>query len=63
MAESDSRTLVSSAYTPECMMRRNRYMVDNAGTVLAVFNGSPGGTFNSLRYAVGLGRKIVEIEP
>ena len=63
LAECDSRTLVSRAYTPECMMRRNRYMVDNAGTVLAVFNGSPGGTFNTLRYAVGLGRKIVEIEP
>lgn len=63
LAQCDSRTLISRSYTPECMMRRNRYMVDNAGTVLAVFNGSPGGTFNTLRYAISLGRKIVEIDP
>ena len=53
----DYETLVQHQYDRWCMMRRNRYMVDNAGTVLAVFNGSPGGTFNTLRYAVGLGRK------
>lgn len=63
LAECDSRTLVSRAYTPECMMRRNRYMVDKAGTVLAVFNGSHGGTFSTLRYAISLGREIVEIDP
>ncbi len=63
LAECDKRTLVSRHYTPDCMMRRNRYMVDRSCVVIAVFNGSAGGTFNTLRYAIASGLKIIEIDP
>lgn len=49
----DWETLVQQEYDPGCMMRRNRYMVDHASLVLAVFDGSPGGTMRTLAYAMG----------
>ena len=44
------------------MMRRNRYMVDNAAVLIAVYNGSPGGTRNTMLYAMRQGLEIIEIE-
>ncbi len=48
----DWETLVQHAYAPGCMMRRNRYMVDHASLVIAVFDGTPGGTQATLAYAM-----------
>ena len=60
LAACDKRTLVSPAYTPACMQKRNRYMVDRADIVLAVYNGATsGGTYNTLRYAGNLGKPVV----
>ena len=44
-------TVVQRNYDPGCMMRRNRYMVDHSSLVIAVFDGNPGGTMNTLAYA------------
>ena len=63
LSRCDRHTLLQKEHTPECMMRRNRYMVDRSGVVIAVFNGSRGGTFNTLRYAVRCGLEIIEIDP
>lgn len=38
-------------YTPGCMQKRNRYLVDNASTVLALYNGTPGGTQDCVELA------------
>lgn len=46
-------TLVQSDYDPGCMMRRNRYMVDNSSLVLSIFDGTSGGTMKTLAYAMG----------
>jgi len=35
----------------ECMMERNRYMINNSSLVIALFNGSKGGTKRTLEYA------------
>lgn len=51
LAESDSVTFVQHQYSPGCMMRRNRYMVDKSSLLLACFNGQPGGTMNTIVYA------------
>ena len=59
--ESDVRTLLQSEYTPDCMMRRNRYMVDHASLLLAAYNGAPGGTRNTLLYALREGVRVVEL--
>lgn len=39
-------------YTKECMQARNIWMVDNSDTLLAIWDGSAGGTKNCHDYAV-----------
>lgn len=52
LKKADSVTLVSECYTPECMLKRNRYMVDKSDLVIAVFNGvKTGGTWYTINYA------------
>ena len=58
-------TMVQHEYDPGCMMRRNRYMVDRACRVIAVYNGIPrGGTARTLSYAMdeGLVTDIIRLE-
>lgn len=64
LARCDIETLVQQIHTPTCMYRRNRYMVDHAHRLIAVFNGRPkgGGTLNTLNYAMGEGLEIDLIE-
>jgi len=46
-------TLVQHRYDRFCMIRRNRYMVDHAGNLIAIYDGVPrGGTFQTLTYAM-----------
>ena len=48
----DSVNLISERYTTECMLKRNRYMVDKSDIVIAVFNGiEKGGTWHTINYA------------
>ncbi len=57
-------TYISEDYHDDCMMERNRYMVDHAAYLLAVYNGEwRGGTAATVRYARKLGREIIVIEP
>ena len=57
----DYHTVVQREYTPECMMRRNRYMVDASSMLIAVYNGRPGGTQATLLYAIRQGLEIIEL--
>ena len=60
----DTVTYISEDYHDGCMMERNRYMVDHAAYLLAVYNGEwRGGTAATVRYARKLGRGIVVVEP
>lgn len=53
--------LVSERYTPECMLKRNRHMVDKSDIVIAVFNGiEKGGTWYTVNYAKKT-NKIIEV--
>ena len=47
----DAVTVLHEAYRPGCMQERNRYMVDRSSLLIAVYDGKPGGTFNTVRYA------------
>lgn len=50
--QADDVTLVSERYSPECMLKRNRYMVDKSDLVIVVFNGmKSGGTWYTMNYA------------
>jgi uncharacterized phage-like protein YoqJ len=62
LAQCDKRTVLQQHYTRDCMMRRNRYMVDSAAVLIAVYNGSPGGTRRTMLYAMRRGLEIIEIE-
>ena len=62
LAECDECTVISHRYTYDCMERRNQYMVEKSGTVVAVFSGGRGGTFNTIRYALQLGRRVIELD-
>lgn len=59
--ECDKLTVLHRSYTPDCMMDRNRYMVDRSQLLVAVYNGSPGGTRNTMLYAIRQGVKIIEL--
>lgn len=51
------------AYYPAKMQKRNEYMVDNSEFVIAVWDGTRGGTANCVRYSKKLGRDIIVINP
>lgn len=42
---------VSRTFSKDCFQRRNEWMVDHSNLVIACYNGTPGGTFNTIRYA------------
>ena len=62
--QADSVVYVNRAYHKNCMLERNRFLVEHAGTLLAVYNGERrGGTAATMRYAQQMGREIIEIDP
>ena len=48
-------------YAPWKMQVRNKWMVDNCDTVLAIWNGTDGGTANCVRYAQAANKPIVNL--
>lgn len=59
----DTETYVSRKYTPDCMMRRNMYMVDHSSILIAVYDGRFGGTMHTVGYAEASGLEIIQIKP
>ena len=52
LKRADRISIISERYAPECMLKRNRYMVDNSELIIAVFNGiEKGGTWYTINYA------------
>ena len=62
LAESDEVSFVAHRYTPGCMQRRNEYMVESSGVLLAVYNGSAGGTMQTILFAQRKGLRVITIE-
>lgn len=61
--KADAVTIVSDTYHSACMRIRNRYMVDHSDMVLAVFNGSSGGTKQTIEYARIMEKKVQILAP
>lgn len=55
--------VLSQEYTPDCMQRRNAFMVDNVSCVLGVFCGTKGGTANTIAYGRKKGRELILLNP
>lgn len=49
-------------YRPYMMQKRNEWMVDRCKHLLAVWDGSDGGTANCVRYAWNVGRPVQRLE-
>lgn len=64
LKRADEVVFVSRAYHPDCMLERNRYMVDRASILLAVYNGTQrSGTGATVRYAQKQEREVITIDP
>lgn len=61
--EADEVIYLGEEYTDGCMQRRNRFMVDSSSLVIAVWNGNPGGTASTVRYAEKRGVPVMRIDP
>lgn len=55
--------ITEGEYTPDCMQKRNRYMVNTSCVLIAVFDGKSGGTGNTIEYARKCARKIITFRP
>ena len=59
----DKETLIQHHYTSDCMHKRNRYMVDQADFIIAVWDGRPSGTGKTVQYAQRQGKPVPIINP
>ena len=59
----DLETVVQQHYDRFCMHRRDRYMVDRSSVILAVFDGTTGGTLSTLNYAMDKKLEILLLDP
>ena len=62
MDRSDSITYICPKQTRWCFYARDRWMVDHSARIIAVFNGTPGGTEYTINYAQKKNRKVVLIK-
>lgn len=64
LEQADEVVHVNREYSKNCMLERNRYLVDHTACLLAVYNGEwRGGTAMTVRYARKLGREIIILNP
>ena len=59
--EADRIEYICPKYSPNCFQARNEWMVNHAARMIAVYNGSSGGTRNTLKYAESQGLSIIKI--
>ncbi len=57
----DKVTVLQIHYSSDCMMRRNRYMVDHSSVMLACTDWKPGGTLSTIRYAERCGVTVIPL--
>lgn len=63
LSQCDTKTYVGREYTDDCMIKRNRYMVDKADLLIAVCGNLSGGTGATVRYAKEKGVEVILIQP
>lgn len=62
LRQADIVKYVCKGYNRACFQIRNEWMVDRSARVIAVFNGEPGGTKNTIAYAEKENVAIVSFE-
>lgn len=59
----EEKIICQGGYAPAKMQTRNEWMVDNCNLLIAVWDGSKGGTGNCVEYAESIKREIFYIDP
>lgn len=62
VTKADLVRYICPQYSKWCFQIRNEWLVNHSSRVIAVFNGSPGGTKNTIEYALKQGVPVVRIE-
>ncbi len=63
LAAADERIVLAASYHRGVYSLRNDYLVDHAATLLAWYDGSPGGTRYTVRRALRMGRRFDNLYP
>lgn len=62
IAKADLVRYICPQYTKDCFQIRNEWMVNHSARVIAVFNGRPSGTKNTIDYALRQGIPVIKIK-
>ncbi|MBR6918040.1 MAG: DUF1273 family protein [Clostridia bacterium] len=57
----DEIIYIQDFYDADCMMKRNKYMIDNSSLCIAYHSGRTGGTANTVRYAAEQKIKVINL--
>lgn len=57
------RTITKTGYTSDCMQKRNKWMANHCDLLIAVWDGTSGGTANCVKYAQSINKDIIFINP
>lgn len=61
LSRADEVVTLASTYRPGIYFQRNRYMVDRSSRLICYYDGRPGGTAHTVRYARQMGLEIVNV--
>ena len=59
--KADAVVIIGNGHHPGIYQLRNQWMVDHSSRVIAVYNGQPGGTKNTIDYANKVGVPVYQI--
>lgn len=59
MKQADLVRFICPGYSRDCFQLRNQWMVDHSTRVIAVYNGQPSGTRNTIEYARRCGVPVI----
>ena len=62
LSTADLVRYICPGYSRSCFQQRNKWMVDHAARVIAVWNGQPSGTKNTIDYARRVGVLVTQPE-
>lgn len=62
MVAADLVRYICPQYSKECFQIRNKWLVNHSSRVIAVFNGRPSGTKNTIDYALRQGVPVIQIK-
>lgn len=61
LEHADKIEILNKEYHMGCYQQRNKFMVDNSDYIITWYDGKPGGTRNTIDYALKIGRQVFNI--